>query len=170
MDELARWNNITNKNRILAGQILKTTPPAGVSRTQVVEPSVTSAGVSGWKWPTRGKVVQTFSANAPGRQGIRLSGSRGQVVNAAATGEVAYTGTGLSGFGRMVIVRHDGKVLSAYGFLDNVYVKEGERVRAGQSIGTMGIGPKNEPLLHFEVRKQGQPVNPYGYIGTTPRY
>lgn len=80
------------------------------------------------------------------------------------------TGTGLSGFGRMIIIRHPNRVLSAYGYLDSVNVSEGQKLSRGQQIGTMGIGSQNMPTLHFETRKQGKAVNPYGYIGTTPRY
>ena len=70
----------------------------------------------------------------------------------------------------MVILRHEDKVLSAYGYLADVQVSEKQRVQRGQQIATMGISPQNIPALHFETRKQGQSVNPYAYIGTTPRY
>lgn len=170
INELARWNRIADKDRILAGQRLRLTPPSGVTPAKVIAPTVTSAGLPGWTWPTRGDVVQQYSANEPGRQGIRLRGQRGQAIHAAAAGEVAYTGTGLSGFGRMVIIRHPNRVLSAYGYLDSVNVSEGQKLSRGQQIGTMGIGSQNMPTLHFETRKQGKAVNPYGYIGTTPRY
>lgn len=169
-DELARWNRIADKNRIFAGQSLRTRPPSGIKRTKVVVPRISSRGLSGWRWPTRGKATSAYSPSAPGKQGLGIRGRRRQAVVAANGGEVAYTGTGLSGFGRMVIVRHPGKVLSAYGYLDNVKVHEGQKVRVGQEIGTMGIGPDNTAMLHFEVRKQGQPVNPYSYIGTVARY
>lgn len=171
VDDLAQWNQISNPDRILAGQILVTRPPFGTPASKPIQaPKVTSFGESGWVWPTRGKVIQGFSANEPGQTGIRLSGTRGQVVNVASSGEVAYVGTGLSGFGRMVIVRHSGRVLSAYGYLDSINVREGQKVQRGQAIGTMGIGPKNMPTLHFETRKQGKAVNPYGYIGSQPRF
>lgn len=170
VDELARWNRIADKNRIFAGQSLRTRPPSGIKRRKVVVPQISSSGVSGWRWPTRGKVTSAYSPSAPGKQGLGISGRREQAVFAANGGEVAYTGTGLSGFGRMVIVRHSNKVLSAYGYLDNVKVHEGQKIRAGQEIGAMGIGPNNTAMLHFEVRKQGQPVNPYSYIGTVARY
>lgn len=171
VDDLARWNGIANPDRILAGQTLRTTPPYGASvATPVQAPRVTTSGQAGWIWPTHGKVIQTFSENAPGQQGIRLSGGRGQAVNAASSGEVAYVGTGLSGFGRMVIIRHGGRVLSAYGYLNSVNVRERQKVQRGQIIGTMGVGPRNIPTLHFETRKQGKPVNPYSYIGTQPRF
>lgn len=170
VDDLARWNGISNKNHILVGQKLRTTPPTGAVAQKVVAPTVTKQGQAGWIWPTKGKVVQTFSATEPGRQGLRIAGSQGQTINAARDGEVAYVGDGLSGFGRMVIIRHSNKVLTAYGFLDASNVKEGQKVSRGQKIGSMGIGPKNTALLHFETRQQGQPVDPYSYIGTTPRY
>ena len=170
IDELAQWNRIADKNRIFVGQGLRTHPPSGIKRRRVVVPKISRGGARGWRWPTRGKVVSAYSAKAPGRQGLRIGGRRRQAVVVANGGEVAYTGTGLSGFGRMVIVRHPDKVLSAYGYLDSVVVHEGQKLRAGQRIGTMGIGPNNTAMLHFEVRKQGQPVNPYSYIGTTARY
>lgn len=170
LDDLATWNRIKNRNHIFVGQKLRTQPPSGVTRQRVVTPKVTSRGVSGWIWPTRGKVVSGFSASAPGRQGLRFAGSRGQAVVATRPGKVAYTGTGLSGFGRMIIVQHADHLLSAYGYLDSMSVAEGQEVKQGTQIGTMGIGPNNTPMLHFEIRKRGQPVNPYSYIGTTPRY
>lgn len=170
INELARWNQITDKDRILAGQRLRLTPPIGVTRATVIAPAVTSVGLSGWIWPTRGDVVQTYSATEPGRQGLRIRGKRGQAIYAAASGEVVYVGTGLSGFGRMVIIRHPDRILSAYGYLDSVHVREGQIIQRGQKLGTMGIGAQNVPTLHFETRKQGKSVNPYGYIGTTPRY
>lgn len=170
MNELARWNNITDPNRILAGSILRTSPPSGVMRERVVVPQVSQAGQPGWMWPSRGNVVRRFNASQPGHQGIQISGQRGQPVFAARDGEVAYNGSGLSGVGRMVILRHDDKVLSAYGYLADTLVSEKQRVTRGQQIATMGISPQNVPALHFETRKQGQPVNPFIYIGTTPRH
>ncbi len=170
IDELAQWNRIANKHQIFIGQVLRTQPPLGVKRRRVVVPKVSRSGMSGWRWPTRGKVVSTYSPNAPGKQGLRIRGRRGQAVVAANGGEVAYTGSGLSGFGRMVIVRHPDKVLSAYGYLDSITVHEGQKLRSGERIGTAGIGPKDTAMLYFEVRKQGQPVDPYRYIGTTARH
>ena len=150
MQEFARWNGISDPNRILVGQRLHTQPPRGVMRTPVYTPQISSAGQPGWS--------------------LKITGSRGQAIRAARDGEVAYVGSGLSGFGRMVILRHEDKVLSAYGYLADVQVSEKQRVQRGQQIATMGISPQNIPALHFETRKQGQSVNPYAYIGTTPRY
>ncbi|MDO4643379.1 MAG: peptidoglycan DD-metalloendopeptidase family protein [Cardiobacteriaceae bacterium] len=170
MQELARWNGISDPNRILAGSRLHTRPPQGIQREQVYVPQVTSAGLPGWIWPTRGRVTREFSPSTPGGQGIKIAGERGQPIYAARDGEVAYVGSGLSGFGRMIILRHDDKVLSAYGYLADVQVGEKQQVRRGQQIATMGISPQNSAALHFETRKQGQPINPYSFIGTAPRY
>ena len=166
----ARWNGIADPNRILAGQRLHTRPPSGVTRAPVYAPQISSMGQPGWSWPTQGRVVREYDPATPGGQGLKITGSRGQAIRAARDGEVAYVGSGLSGFGRMIILRHDDKVLSAYGYLADVQVSEKQRVQRGQQIATMGISPQNIPALHFETRKQGQSVNPYAYIGTTPRY
>ena len=170
MQEFARWNGISDPNRILVGQRLHTQPPRGVMRTPVYTPQISSAGQPGWSWPTQGRVVREYDPATPGGQGLKITGSRGQAIRAARDGEVAYVGSGLSGFGRMIILRHEDKVLSAYGYLADVQVSEKQRVQRGQQIATMGISPQNIPALHFETRKQGQSVNPYAYIGTTPRY
>lgn len=169
LQELARWNNIANPDRILAGNTLRLEPPVGVARKRVVAPQVTRAGLSGWQWPVRGNVVREFDPHKPGHQGMKISGSKGQPIYAASDGEVAYSGTGLSGFGRMVIINHGNSTLSAYGYLQQALVSERQRVKKGQQIATMGISPQNTPALHFETRKQGKPVNPYGFIGTVPR-
>lgn len=170
MQELANWNNISNPDVILAGSRLRMKPPSGVARVSVAAPTVSSAGQGGWIWPTRGKVVTAYDGKTPGRQGLKIGGTRGQAIVAARDGEVVYSGTGLSGYGRMVILRHGGNVLSAYGYLATAQVQEKQMVQKGQQIATMGISPQNIAALHFETRKQGQPVNPYGFIGTTPRY
>ena len=170
IQELANWNSISDPNHILVGQRLRTTPPRGVQPKPVYIPQVSSAGQPGWMWPTRGRVISEYAPNTPGGQSLKIGGSRGQPIYAAHDGEVAYVGSGLSGFGRMIILRHDDKVLSAYGYLADVQVSEKQRVQRGQQIATMGISPQNIPALHFETRKQGQSVNPYAYIGTSPRY
>lgn len=169
LQELARWNGIRNPDRILAGNTLRLEPPTGVERKRVVAPKVTKVGLSDWQWPVRGQVIREFHANKPGHQGMKISGSIGQPIYAASGGTVAYSGTGLSGFGRMVIINHGNNTLSAYGYLQQALVNEHETVQKGQQIATMGISPQNKPSLHFETRKQGKPVNPYGFIGTLPR-
>lgn len=169
MQELAHWNGISDWNRIYAGNRLRLEPPSGVERKKVIAPRVTRAGQAGWQWPVRGEVLREFVPNKPGHQGLKIRGTRGQAIVAASDGEVAYSGTGLSGYGRMVIIKHDKNTLSAYGYLQQALVREGQRVRQGEQIATMGISPQNVAALHFETRRQGRPVNPYGFIGTDPR-
>lgn len=170
MQELASWNNISNPDVILAGRRLRMKPPSGVTRVSVSAPTITSSGKGGWIWPTRGRIITGYNNKIPGRQGLKIGGERGQTIVAARNGEVVYSGTGLSGYGRMVILRHGQNVLSAYGYLATAKVQEGQTVKKGQQIATMGISPQNIAALHFETRQQGQPVNPYGFIGTTPRH
>ena len=169
MQELANWNGISDPNRILVSQRLRTTPPRGVQPRPVYIPQVSSAGQPGWMWPTRGRVISEYAPNTPGGQSLKIGGSRGQPIYAAHDGEVAYVGSGLSGVGRMIIIRHD-DVLAAYGYLDNINVKEHQRVQRGQQIASMGISPQSTPALYFETRKGNRTANPYSYIGSTPRY
>ncbi|MFC2754044.1 MAG: peptidoglycan DD-metalloendopeptidase family protein [Cardiobacterium sp.] len=169
IQELANWNSISDPNHILVGQRLHTTPPRGVALRPVHIPQISSNGQPGWSWPTRGRVISEYNANSPGGKNLKIGGSLGQPVNAAADGEVAYVGSGLTGLGRAVVIRH-GNVFAAYAYLDNIRVKEKQHVQRGQQIASMGIGPQNTPALYFETRQGSQTANPYSYIGTTPRY
>lgn len=114
-----------------------------------------------WRWPTIGRVVQTFSANDPERKGVRISGVSDQPVLAAEAGRVVYSGSGLVGYGNLVIIKHDNDYLSAYGYNKKLLVKEGDEVTRGQQIAHMG-SPRNGAgsMLHFEIRKQGRPIDP----------
>jgi len=115
---------------------------------------------AGWIWPTPGKVVVTYAAGDPTRQGVDIAGEMGQPVRAARDGEVVYSGAGLIGYGELVIVKHSADTLSAYGHNRVRLVKEGDKVKAGQKIAEMGKNAANRVLLHFEVRKNGKPVDP----------
>jgi lipoprotein NlpD len=115
---------------------------------------------AGWIWPTTGQVVVTYAAGDPTRQGIRISGSAGQPVLAARDGEVVYSGSGLIGYGELIIVKHSPELLSAYGHNRVRLVKEGQKVKAGEKIAEMGATPANRVLLHFEIRRNGKPVDP----------
>ncbi|MGH8529614.1 MAG: peptidoglycan DD-metalloendopeptidase family protein [Nevskiales bacterium] len=112
-----------------------------------------------WGWPTQGKAGPTQSAG--GRKGIDIPGAQGQAIRAARGGRVVYAGSGLKGYGLLTIVKHDESYLSAYGHNDRLLVREGDEVVGGQQIAAMGIGPQNQPLLYFEVRRDGKPINPY---------
>jgi lipoprotein NlpD len=117
-----------------------------------------------WRWPTTGQVVRQFSASNRTRKGIQIGGREGQPVLAASGGQVVYRGTGLIGYGNLVIVKHNNTYLSAYGNNRKILVKEGQRVSAGQPIAEMGRDGGGKAMLHFEIRRKGQPVNPSQYL------
>jgi lipoprotein NlpD len=114
-----------------------------------------------WRWPTIGRIVQTFSSGDPERKGVRISGVTGQPVVAAEAGRVVYSGNGLVGYGNLVIIKHDADYLSAYGYNKKLLVNEGDKVARGEQIAQMG-SPRNgaDSMLHFEIRKEGRPINP----------
>ncbi len=124
--------------------------------------SIVSAkpSAAGWIWPATGKVVVTYASGDPTRQGIDIAGEIGQEVRAARDGEVVYSGAGLIGYGELVIIKHSPELLSAYGHNRVRLVKEGDKVKSGQKIAEMGKNAANRVLLHFEVRKNGKPVDP----------
>lgn len=117
-----------------------------------------------WQWPVQGVVIagQTFGKN--GNKGIDVSGRKGQPIVAAADGKVVYRGSGLRGYGRLIIIKHNDKYLSAYAHNSKLLVKEGQIVKAGQQIAEMGNSDARRVQLHFEIRKQGKPVNPLKYL------
>ena len=117
-----------------------------------------------WRWPTQGKVVSTFSIKDPGRRGIDIAGRKGQPVKAAAAGRVVYRGNGLRGFGNLIIVKHNETYFSAYAHTENVVIKENEKVKLGQKLADMGNTNSERTKLHFEIRRNGKPVNPLRYL------
>ncbi len=117
-----------------------------------------------WQWPTRGKLLRGYKENANGKKGIDISGHHGQPVSAAAGGKVVYTGSGLVGYGRLIIIKHNESLLSAYGHNSKLLVAEGDHVRAGQLIAKMGSSGTNRTALYFEIRKDGKPVDPVQYL------
>lgn len=140
----------------------RSTPPAAPSRPATPPPR--SAVAIAWQWPTDGGVTKNFSASADGKQGINIAGNVGQPVRAAAGGRVVYSGSGLRGYGRLIIIKHDGSYLTAYGYNNELLVGEGETVQAGQRIATMGMGSGSGASLHFELRRDGRPVDPVPYL------
>jgi lipoprotein NlpD len=112
-----------------------------------------------WEWPTRGKVARGFVPDGSSK-GIDIAGDVGQIVVAAAGGRVVYSGSALKGYGELVIIKHDEQYLSAYGYNRRRLVEEGQQVLAGQPIAELGEGPEQKPLLHFEIRDRGKPVDP----------
>ncbi len=151
---------------IYAGNISTSKP----SKRYKKKPRKTSASVTryaNWVWPLKGTIVRRFSAGNVGANGIRIAGKANQTVNAAESGTVAYRGSGLKGYGTVVIIKHKNGLLSAYGFLSKTFVREGQKVKRRQKIGTVGYSPDKRLMLHFEVRRNGKPVNPLGYIGSS---
>ena len=115
-----------------------------------------------WSWPASGKTVATF--NEAGNKGLDIAGKAGDPVLAASDGKVVYSGSGLRGYGKLVIVRHNGVYLSAYAHNQSILVKEGQSVSKGQKIAEMGNTDADQVKLHFEVRRAGKPVDPLKYL------
>jgi len=119
--------------------------------------------VDRWHWPVKGRVVQTYKANDTARKGIGIAGKLGQPVKAAAGGTVVYSGNGLINYGNLIIIKHSHSFLSAYAYNQSLLVKEGDSVKRGQAIAKMGK-LEAKPQLHFEIRRNGKPVNPLYYL------
>ena len=117
-----------------------------------------------WKWPASGPVIETFATAGQVNKGIDLAGRRGEPVYAAADGKVVYSGTGLVGYGNLIIIKHNGTFLSAYGHNSRLLLKEGQFAKAGQKIAEIGSTGTNRDKLHFEIRRNGKPVNPLQYL------
>lgn len=116
-----------------------------------------------WQWPVKGKIVNQYSPRH-GKKGIDISGNKREKIHAASNGIVAYSGNGLSSYGNLIIIKHDNQYLTAYGNNARNFVKEGQRVKAGQVIAQMGLVDRRFWGLHFEIRKAGKPVNPLNYL------
>lgn len=183
--KVARWNDISPPYVIHPGDEIRLTPPPQrrSAQTQPKQASETQeqASKSGsaspepspapeaaapaddelrWQWPTSGRVTREFSNNRSGKRGIQLTGEAGQPVRAAAGGRVVYSGNGLRGYGNLIIIKHNSRYLTAYGYNRELLVDEGAQVEAGQRIALMGPGPDNGPALHFELRRDGKAVDP----------
>ncbi|WP_243730289.1 peptidoglycan DD-metalloendopeptidase family protein [Marinomonas balearica] len=126
--------------------------------------SVTTKKVVKWLWPIEGSVVRGFSSSGVSSKGIDIKGTKGHHVKAVADGVVVYAGSGLIGYGNLVIVKHNEIYLSAYAYNKRILVKEQQSVRAGDSLAIIGGKGNEASLLHFEVRKDGQPVNPLNVL------
>ena len=122
-----------------------------------------AASIRHWHWPTKGRVLYGFDSKK-GRKGIDIAGNKGQSIVAAASGRVVYQGSGLRGYGKLIIIKHNEDYLSAYAHCDKIYVKEGDVLKRGQSIAAMGSTGASRVKLHFEIRYRGNPVNPLKYL------
>lgn len=134
----------------------------GSSSIPPKKPIVTRDAPVNWRWPTTGKVIAGFSGEA--NKGINLAGKKGDPVYAAAAGNVVYAGSGLHGYGNLVIINHNQEYLSAYAHNSKILIKENDNVKVGAKIAEIGNSGSVSTMLHFEIRKDGKPVNPLRYL------
>ena len=174
--QLAQWNNIRHPYVIRPGQRLRVTrygklatatqqrSTKSPSRPKTLSEALPKAAATGsWVWPTDGPILARFTPNGANK-GLDIGGKRGQTVRAAAAGRVVYQGSGLRGYGQLIIVKHNGEFLSAYAHCDRIYAKEGDVIKVGQRIAAMGASGANRVKLHFEIRYRGSPVDPLKYL------
>ena len=136
----------------------------GPASTPAPEPSLAARMVAGLSWtrPTVGRTVKGFGIG--GNKGLDIEGVFEQPIRAAARGRVVYAGSGLIGYGKLVIVKHDSRLLSAYAHNERLHVGEGDAVKGGQHIADMGRSDKGHVMLHFEIRRDGKPVDPLPFL------
>ncbi len=191
-ENLKAWNNLDGNN-IRIGQVLRVKPAGYTAPTQYQAPVVVTnntqqppatntnatvtqppanqptnnaagtknvAGIT-WMRPTTGQILSGFSEQT---KGVNIGGKDGQPIVAAADGKVVYSGSGLRGYGNLIIIQHNQTYLTAYGNNKSVLLKEGAQVKRGQTIAYMGSSDSDRVQLHFEVREQGKPVNPTKFI------
>lgn len=191
---LARLNGLSSPNAIQVGQVLRVSgqapmrvapatitnaptrldssstasraaPPVPNSPLRVTPSSSPPPTGSGkWQWPTEGQVVAAFSTDNGLNKGVDISGQQGQPIVASQAGSVVYAGSGLRGYGELIIIKHNETYVSAYGHNSRLLVKEGQQVQAGQQIAEMGSSGTDRVKLHFEIRRQGKPVDPVQYL------
>jgi len=168
--DVARWNQLGDGSLIHPGQVIRLTPPSGRSGTSTRAknkeplPKIPAQPPPAWTWPTSGRINVEFGGKPGSGTGVLIDGKVGQTIVAAASGRVVYAGGGLIGYGQLIILKHNDTFLSAYGHNAKLLVKEGQTVTKGQRIATMGEGPERKPRLHFEIRRNGKPVNPRQYL------
>ena len=191
--DVMRWNKLDNPNVIETGQVLRVAPPQAevvaaprpatpasapvavmpaksVASSPVVTPANVQAPAAAevadeaisFQWPARGNVVANFDEAK--NKGLDISGKAGDPVLAAADGKVVYAGAGLRGYGNLVILKHNNTFLTAYAHNQTLLVKEDQLIKKGQKIAEMGNSDSDQVKLHFEIRRQGKPVDPSKYL------
>ena len=179
--DIARWSNLENPNVIEVGQVLRVVPPTSstVTAAAPVAPAVAGSASAApapapapaaaepagpadssiaFIWPASGTVVATFDDAR--NKGVDIGGKAGDPVVAAADGRVIYSGAGLRGYGNLILIKHNNTYLTAYAHNQTLLVKDDQVVRKGQKIAEMGSSDADRVKLHFEVRRQGKPVDP----------
>jgi lipoprotein NlpD len=173
--DIARWNGIGRDYRIDVGQRLRLRGPSASATAKssgarakkgpaTRPPPAVLPAAPPWTWPVQGGRVAGPVRQPSGGVGLRIDGALGQPILAAADGKVVYTGSGLLGYGEVIIVNHARGWLTAYGHNASVLVQEGESVRAGQRIATMGLGTGQQAMLYFEIRIEGSPIDPLSQL------
>lgn len=188
--DIARWSNLENANLIEVGQVVRVVPPTSSTASsssgsggRAVAPVVASSGGTaeaaepapkpatpapaadnsmGFIWPASGPVLGGFDESR--NKGVDIGGKAGDPVAAAADGRVVYAGAGLRGYGNLIILKHNDTYLTAYAHNQKLLVKEDQNVKKGQKIAEMGSTDADRVKLHFEVRRQGKPVDPSRYL------
>ena len=187
--DVAAWNGIEEPYTIQVGQKLRLSPPSAgnaakapksvpalpnqktvLSRTVPAgeplpaKPAAPVLSNIAWQWPAKGEIIGRYIAGDKTNQGINIAGSNGQDIVAAADGTVVYSGAGLIGYGELLIIKHSNEWISAYAHNSKRLVAEGVKVKAGQHIAEMGQTGAVRTMLHFEIRRNGKPVDPLLYL------
>jgi len=192
--DIVRWNTLENPNQIDVGQVLRVVPPtrdtavvvtrpvtSGTAGTTTATAPVRSASASSappsndqpatatsaeddiaWIWPAQGKLIAGFDEVK--NKGYDIDGKAGDPIIAAGDGRVVYAGAGLRGYGNLIILKHNNTFLTAYAHNQTLLVKEDQTVKKGQKIAEMGNSDADRVKLHFEIRRQGKPVDPAKYL------
>ena len=171
--DVARWNGLGDGSLIHPGDVIYLSPRSGSTSRPTSSashpppkplPKVPTQPPPPWTWPTKGKINVEFGGKPGTGTGVLINGKAGQAIAAAASGNVVYAGSGLIDYGQLIILKHNETYLSAYGYNASLLVKEGQTIKKGQRIATMGEGPERKARLHFEIRRNGKPVNPRQYL------
>ncbi len=172
VQDLAAWNSLDPPYTLGIGRRLRLTPPETPSAATVPSAATKVKGPRAeqntnrsidWGWPVEGALVARFAPN-DAVKGIDIVGPQGQAIRAAAAGSVVYQGSGLRGYGQLIIIKHNADFLSAYAHCAAIYVQEGSVIRPRQKIAAMGNTGTDRVKLHFEIRRRGVPVDPLEYL------
>ncbi len=150
-------------------EAVQPTPTVVIAVATVKPPQDSDSGADDgleWAMPTKGKIIGEYSESA-NRKGVDIAGVKGQPILASAAGKVVYSGSGLRGYGKLVIIKHNKTFLSAYAHNEQILVKEGQSVTRGEKIAEMGSTDTDQVKLHFEIRKFGKPVDPAKFLNLT---
>ncbi|MBT7330631.1 MAG: peptidoglycan DD-metalloendopeptidase family protein [Oceanospirillaceae bacterium] len=151
-----------SKPKVTTKSVVKKIPNIKINSLNNKQKMATGSVI--WQWPLKGSVVQKFANKGVISHGIEISSRLGNSIKAASSGLIVYAGSGIQGYGNLVVVKHNETFLSAYAYNSRILVAEGAQVNAGQVIAEVGKGPQLDPRLHFEIRKDGKPVNPLQYL------